>query len=376
MKIELLRNEDHRHWDDFVLNHPRGELYHLSGWKTVIEKAYRHKTYYLTAIKELSDNQGEVQNKNNDNTPICGILPLVHIKSMLFGSSLVSIPFFDLGGIIADDDETEKALIEEAIKLGQKLKADTIELRHQTPLNWLDPSKQTSSSMPFAPHSMHCVTKSHKVRMMLELPESSEVLMKSFKSKLRSQIKKPVKEGLEIISGGIELLDKFYDVFTVNMRDLGSPVHSKKLLKSVMEVFSDRARIFIVEKDKIPLACSMVIGFKKIAENPWASALREYSRLSPNMLLYWGMLEYACDNRFDFFDFGRSSPDEGTYKFKAQWGASPVTLNWQLITSEKDSINNNLSDKSGFSKAISIWQKLPVSLTKIIGPALRKNISL
>jgi len=219
-------------------------------------------------------------------------------------------------------------------------------------------------------------TRSHKVRMLLNLPESSEILMKSFKAKLRSQIKKPLKEGLKSKIGGIDLLDDFYKIFSINMRDLGSPVHSKELMLNVLKEFPNESKIVMVHKDDQPLACSLVIGFKDTLKNPWASALREYSRLSPNMLLYWAMLEYACENGYAYFDFGRSSPDEGTYKFKEQWGAIPTPLHWHYIALGGQSINEEISEKSKFEKAIRYWQKIPVPITKIIGPMIRKHIGL
>ena len=119
-----------------------------------------------------------------------------------------------------------------------------------------------------------------------------------------------------------------------------------------------------------------MVGFRDTLENPWASSLREYSRLSPNMLLYWTMLEYACDNGYSYFDFGRSSPDEGTYKFKKQWGAEPIPLHWHYILLNGQPIIEETSEKSKFEKAIHFWKKLPVRVTKIIGPMIRKNIGL
>jgi len=267
-----------------------------------------------------------------------------------------------MGGILADDSVTEQTLLDEAIKIGRRLKVNDIELRHRKP------SIQHST--------LKIKNYSSKVRMLLELPESSEVLMKSFKSKLRSQIKKPVKEGLTSKVGGVELLEDFYGIFAINMRDLGSPVHSKKLMKSVLEEFPDQAGIVIVYKEELPVASSMIVGFGNTLENPWASSLREYSRLAPNMLLYWTMLEYACSNGYKFFDFGRSSPDEGTYKFKKQWGAEPEPLNWQYIFLKGEPEESQSTDKSKFKKAISYWRKLPVFVTKIVGPRVRKHIGL
>jgi serine/alanine adding enzyme len=343
-------------WDKYVYDHPDGILYHLFSWKKVIEKAYDHKTYYLAAVNSASPNK------------LTGVLPLIHLKHFLFGNSLISIPFFDMGGILADNEETEKALLGEAIKLGKSLKVDSIELRH-------DHVRSCFKELNFS-NSIACTLKTHKVRMLLELPESSEVLMKFFKSKLRSQIKKPIKEGLKSKIGGIELLDEFYKVFLINMRDLGSPVHSKKLLKNVLKQFKEHTKIVVVHKDNKPYAASIISGFKDTLENPWSSSLQRYRRLSPNMLLYWTMLEYACDNKYKYFDFGRSTPDEGTYRFKQQWGAQPEPLHWNHISLTGRPVNEKASEKSRFNIAIHCWQKLPVTVTGILGPTIRKNIGL
>ncbi len=385
MEIRLYKQPDRGAWDTYVYSHAKPNPYLLSGWKKIIEKTYGHKTYYLVATENThkhakkiqqgeTSTQGEsITNPANPNNPInatnsiVGVLPLVHLKHFVFGNSLISIPFFDLGGILADDEYIEKALLSEAIKLGQDLGANNIELRHAVPLSWINKTDSTNR--------MTCVTRSHKIRMLLELPESSEILMKSFKSKLRSQIRKPIKEGLTSKVGGMELLNDFYKVFSINMRDLGSPVHSKNLMKNVLEEFADKSRIVIVYRNNEPLASSLVVGFKDTLQNPWASALRKYSRLTPNMLLYWTMLDYSCDNGYTCFDFGRSSQGEGTYKFKEQWGAKPVPLHWHYISLDKK-LTEEKSEKSKSEKAIRYWQKLPVPVTKIIGPRIRKYIGL
>ena len=343
-------------WDKYVYGHPDSISYHLFSWKTVIEKTYGHKTYYLAAFtKDLE-------------TALSGILPLVHLKHVLFGNSLISLPFFDMGGILADNDEIEKALLDEAIKLGKLLNIDRIEFRHT--------NKHDCFSKLNLLNSMRYAAKNHKVRMLLELPDSSKALITSFKSKLRSQIKKSIKMGLKSKIGGLELLDDFYSVFLINMRDLGSPVHSKKLMRKVMEQFNDHTRIVTIHKDKKPYAASIIFGFKDILENPWSSSLRKFSRLSPHMLLYWTMLEYACDNGYKYFDFGRSTPGQGTYKFKQQWGAKPETLHWQYLCFNNRSVDEERSENSRFNIAIQFWQKLPVNVTAILGPMIRKNIGL
>ena len=390
-------DEEFELWDEYVRIHPESTVYHLSGWKTIIEKSYGHKSYYLLALRDMESNKttvvqlqsgptknGERLSAENSNMKVVGILPLFHLKHFIFGNSLISLPFFDTGGILADDEDSEHALLSETMRIGRDLNVSQIELRHITPLSCLDNHDQQKKegengpplSITFEGAECFGHTRSHKVRMVLDLPESSEALMKSFKAKLRSQIKKPLKEGLSVRTGNMELLNDFYKVFSINMRDLGSPVHSRKFIQNVLDIFPDHTRILNVYKGDQPLACSLVVGFKDILENPWASALREYSALSPNMLLYWAMMEHACNHGFRYFDFGRSSPDEGTYKFKEQWGAKPTPLYWYYVGLNGNSNKWSSPEKSQYEKAVKYWQKLPVPLTRLIGPGIRKYIGL
>jgi serine/alanine adding enzyme len=366
MEIKIAAKSDEQAWDNFVMSHPNSNLYHLSGWKNVIERSYKHATYYFMAV--------------NPENAIVGILPLVHLKHFLFGNNLISIPFFDMCGVLSNDEPTEKALFDEAIKLGHELKVDSIDLRYICSLSLLKKIDHKNSTTIYQCNNhdnlLAYETKDQKVRMILELPVTSDALMKSFNSKFRNKIKKPIKAGLKCKFGGIDLLDDFYNIFAINMRDLGSPVHSKRFIKNVLNEFPQKAKIGIVYKGKHPISCILVIGFKNVLANPWASALREYSNLRANTLQYWTMLEYACDNGYTSFDFGRSSPEEGTFKFKEKWGAKPTPLHWCTISMDGKAVDSAISKKSAFDNAIKIWQKMPVGFTKIIGPSVRKHISL
>jgi FemAB-related protein (PEP-CTERM system-associated) len=385
--IKTIQRDDFPAWDAYVKAHSRATLYHLSGWKNVIENTYGHRTYYLMAIRNDSQSSrflpraqrssNEVVLEHSDNR-IVGILPLVHLKHFLFGNNLISMPFCDLGGILANDEEIEKALLTEAINLGKELKVENVELRHTHPLSWLGSNSSTKSVINNPPSATNwvCQTRSHKVRMTLGLMESSQSLMKSLKPRLRTKIRKPLKEGLSPVIGRLDLLDDFYRVFSVNMRDLGSPVHSKKLMKHVLEEFPDRATIVMVFKDDIPVAGSLTVGFKNTLESPWVSALREHRKLYPNCLLYWTMMEHARRNGFTYFEFGRSSPGEGTYKFKNQWGPKPSPLHWHYVSVDGRLIEEETTEKTKFDRAIQYWKKLPVSVTKFLGPMIRKHIGL
>jgi len=212
--------------------------------------------------------------------------------------------------------------------------------------------------------------------MLLELPASSDDLFKSYNSKLRSQIRRPQKEGMDSIIGGIELLDNFYNVFAINMRDLGSPVHSKNLFREILNHFDQNVKIGIVNYKGQPVAAGVIICFRDIIEIPWASSLRKFNQFSPNMLLYWSFIEYACKNGYKYFDFGRSTPGEGTHKFKGQWGAKPFPMYWHNIVFNGRPAGNDESEKSRYGMAIRYWMRLPLPISNALGPLFRKHINL
>jgi len=357
VEIKLMVLGDTNHWDAYVTAHPYGSAYHRSAWGRAIHQTYGHQVFNLMALDSVG--------------AIVGVLPLVHIKHFLFGNNLFSLPFADLGGILADGAAVEKALLIKATEVAAERNVPTIELRQSHPL-----AKSVLTPVSDYKYDNVSLQQTAKVRMLLDLPDSSEQLMSSFKSKLRSQIRRPLKDGLTVKVGGTELLDDFYAVFAENMRDLASPVHSKSFIENLLNELQENAQIFVVYKDDTPLACSITLGHRCTLANPWASSLRRYSRLSSNMLLYWSMLEYACDNGFSVFDFGRSTPDEGTYKFKKQWGAKGYPLCWQIFSNQPEAADSSPTDKSKFELAMQVWKKLPVPISKVLGPLIRKNIGL
>ncbi len=316
--------------------------YHLTGWKDVIEASFGHKTYYLFA----EDGRHEIR----------GVLPLVHLKSALFGNFMVSLPFFNYGGICADDDEIYGRLLKKAAEVAADVHAGHIEFRHTR-------------------HADTLPEKTAKVCMELPLPAAADDLWESFSAKLRSQIRKPSKEGMYAKIGKAEELDNFYDVFAVNMRDLGTPVYSKEFFRNILKTFPDSSWICTVyTREGRPVASGFLVGFKEKLEIPWASSLRSFNRFSPNMLLYWSVLQFGCGQGCRSFDFGRSTPGEGTYRFKEQWGAKPVPLYWHYWLRNGNRVPEINPKNPKYQAAIKIWQKLPVGLTRIIGPAIVKNL--
>lgn len=334
--------DDGSAWDAFIATLDSSTNYHKHDWRYVIEKSFGHKTFYLYA--------------RNSNDEICGVLPLAHIKSKLFGSFLVSLPFFNYGGLLCNDDDTASALLDELTRVLKKVNADYAELRH---LNI---------------RRNELVSKEHKVTMTLSLQDTAELQWHNLDAKVRNQVRKAEKCGLTAVLGHMELLDGFYEVFSRNMRDLGTPVYGKSFFKNILEIFPDSTRIIsVMLKDKT-IASGILTWFRDTLEVPWASSISDYREMCPNNLLYWEAIQYAIVNGFKKFDFGRSTPGEGTYNFKKQWGAKPIQLFWQYQFNGSNRMPELNTKNPKYKMAIKIWKKLPLAVTIYLGPGIVKNI--
>jgi serine/alanine adding enzyme len=343
MAIRLLTEEERERWDQFVMKSGNSSCYHLSTWKDVIGKSFGHPAWYLLS----EDRSGRIN----------GILPVVQLRSTLFGNFMVSLPYFTYGGVCAESAEIERQLYREAARIAADRGARHIELRQTHLIDGGGPVKTS------------------KVSMQLALPESADDLWKSFPSRLRNQARRPMREGMYARLGREGELDDFYTVFATNMRDLGTPVYAKEFFRNILRAFPESTWICTVcTKHREPVASGFLIGFKDTLEIPWASSLRIYNRYSPNMLLYWSVLRFACESGYRVFDFGRSTPGEGTYKFKEQWGARPLQLYWHYWMRNGDRLPELNPKNPKYRAAISAWKRLPVGLTKLIGPMLVKNL--
>ncbi|OGW36512.1 MAG: hypothetical protein A2010_12860 [Nitrospirae bacterium GWD2_57_9] len=341
MNIRLAQDCDRERWDAYVLRARHSSCYHLFVWKEIIEKSFGHRTCYFIA--------------EDDSGNVTGVLPLALMKSLLFGKFLVSLPFFNYGGICADGEETRYLLFRRAVDLCRRERAEHIELRQSAPI----------PGMP---------VKTAKVSMRLALPAKAEVLWESLGGKLRSQIRRPSKEGMYAILGKEEELESFYTVFAGNMRDLGTPVYSRSFFENILQAFPASWICTVYTADRKPAASGMLIGFKDMLEIPWASSLKCHNRHSPNMLLYWRSLAFACEEGYGFFDFGRSTPGGNTFRFKEQWGARPLQLYWNYWMRKGTTLPELNPNNPRYRAAISLWKKLPLNVTKLLGPSIVKNL--
>lgn len=331
-------------WDAYVQRHEDASPYHASAFRNLIEDVFHHPTFYLSAT--------DPENR------ITGVLPLVRLRSRLFGDFMVSMPYFNYGGALSDSPGISEALMLRAASLADELGVSHVEFRDTTPRD---------SRWP---------VRTDKVALHLPLPGDEEILWKQLGPKLRAQIRRPFKDGREITvaQGGVELLPDFYHVFATNMRDLGTPVYSRRLFSEILRRLPESSRIVVIRVAGHPAAAGFLLQGPGRMEIPWASSLRAYNRIGVNMLLYWEALKFSIARGAPAFDFGRSSIDSGTYRFKRQWGAEPRQLYWHYWLRTGDRPPTLNPDNPRYRLAIRLWQKLPLAIANRLGPPIVRNL--
>ena len=173
--------------------------------------------------------------------------------------------------------------------------------------------------------------------------------------------------------GGEELLNDFYAVFSRNMRDLGTPVFSRRLFCGVLRHFAGSAEFCVVRAGRRPVAAALVCHGQGVTEVPSASSLREFNSTNANMYMYWQLLQRAVGRAQHTFDFGRSTVDSGTYRFKKQSGAEPHPAVWQYYVRRGD-VGDLRPENRKYQLAIRLWQRLPVCVANLLGPAIVRGI--
>lgn len=329
-------------WGEFLAQCSSETIYHDPRWGEIMQQAYGNCPFYLTARSE-----GQ----------ITGILQLVEQKSLVFGHHLCSLPYFDASGILAQDDRAAQALLDRARNLLVEQATGWIELRHL---------QRGAGSIP-----VRC----DKVTMHLGLPDSEEELWLQFKPKVRTKIRKAQREELKVKRGGIELINEFYQVYSRNMRDLGSPAHSRGFFQLVMKNFPIESKIYLVCLKGKAIAGSLCLTDRHALRVPWAGNDWRWRKLNANMILYWSMLADGSRGAVKHFDFGRSSLNSGTYMFKKQWGAKEVPLFWLFLLPDGKELPDMTPDSKKYRSIVACWKKLPIWVTQQLGPRIISKLS-
>jgi FemAB-related protein (PEP-CTERM system-associated) len=326
-------------WDSFASAQRGYTHFHRLRWRAVMEKVFGHECIYLAA----RDGTGE----------LVGVLPLVRVRSMVFGHYLVSMPFLNYGGPLGGDTAIA-ALVREASTIAARDKVKLLELRSRTPLDIeLRPSHR-------------------KLTVVIDLPATCGELYADFTAKLRSQIRRPRKEGVTV-SFGADQVDPFFAVFSRHMRDLGTPTQSLAFFREIAAQFPDDCWFACAYLNDQPVAAGCGFRFADEFEMTWASSLREFNKQAPNMLLYWAFMERAVRERLARFNFGRCTPGAGTHRFKMQWGGREEPLYWYGLASSAEVTTPSPTDGI-FQWGPRVWRRLPTSIATTFGPSIVRYI--
>jgi serine/alanine adding enzyme len=333
-------DDDGDQWDAFVQRAPQATFCHLAGWRTIMTDVLGHECLYRVA----ADAGGAWQ----------GVLPLVRVRSRIFGHYIVSMPFLNYGGPIGTP-AAQRLLVEDATAYAQRSSADLLELR-------------TRHGIPCDLETSH-----RKITVVLNLPESPDVLLRTMlPSSRRRQIERAKKEGLEA-KFGPDQVEPFYEVFAHNMRDLGTPVLPRRLFEEIARIFPETAMFCVAYSNGRPLAggCGFVWGDE--FEITWVSSLREYDRLMPNMFLYWSYMQQLILQGVRVFNFGRCTPNGRTHRFKHQWGGVDVPLPWRQWSPRAVGTTPS-PDRPIYRVATALWSRVPVGVANVVGPILARRL--
>jgi FemAB-related protein (PEP-CTERM system-associated) len=342
--ITLAVVNDAKRWDDYVDAHINGSFCHLWGWRNIIVNTIGHTSHYLIST--------------GANGSVNGLLPLVEMKSKLFGHTLTSTPFCMYGGALADSLEVQQELELEAIRIGKLLNVDWVELRYQTEQRHL-------TELAFTEKSVHSYFEK-------QIAEDDEAILAAIKKKQRAVVRHSLKNGLQVDIG--QDVDLLYEIYATSVRNLGTPVFSKSLFSALVDEFKDKVDILTVKKEDKALSSVMSFYYKDMVMPYYGGGLAEARAAKSNDNMYYALMCHASKKGKSVFDFGRSKNDSGAFKYKRTWGIEPAPLFHYYYLVNASELPNLSPNNPKYQKMISIWQRLPLWLSKLVGPYLSKYL--
>lgn len=326
-------------WESYVASHPDASLFHGLTWQRSLERTFpSYQPCHRIAWRGDS---------------VCGVLPLYRVPSLPFGCSLISTPLGVYGGVCADDEEAARALIEDATAHARRIGARYVEFRHERPMGSL-------------------LTKDLYVTFLRKIHPDPEVNAVGIPGQKRRGIRNAESHGLAIRAGGTELLAGFYDVYTRNMRNLGSPAFPLPLFETLLEEYGDQVRIFGVFQGDTMTSAAFAFFYRDRVMPYYCASTRAGMAVNTNECMYWNIMRYAAERGFRVMDFGRSKKDSGSYHFKRRWGVTPTPLPYQYQLVAQREMPNLSPNNPKFASVIWTWQRTPLPLTRWLGPKLSR----
>lgn len=340
ISVSVLPPEGDAEWDRFVHAASDGTFFHLAGWRRVIARAFGHRTFFLCARRGKA---------------IVGVLPLTQVKTWLFGNALISSAFCVQGGILAQDDDVRDALRNEAVRIAKEQKVGHIELRSVTSG---DPSWVRKENL--------------YVDFRRDMSPDVEANMKAIPRKQRAMVRKGISNGLQ------SELDKdasrLHHVYAESVRNLGTPVFPLRYFQALIDEFGEHCDIVTIVKDQTPVASVMNFYFRDQVLPYYGGGTQAARELAANDFMYWEVMRRACERGFRVFDFGRSKVGTGAFHFKRNWGFEPTPLAYEVLPIGRSEIPEVNPTNPKYRAIIALWQRLPLPLTKFIGPFIVRGI--
>ncbi len=341
--IERLAPQDARGaalWDAFVMACPQATFFHRSAWQQVMRDVFRHDTHYLFA---------------HEGGRVTGVLPLAHMKSVLFGTALTSLPFAVYGGVAAEDEATATALEAEAQRLAQQLGVDHLELR------------QLQRQHEGWPRQELYVT------FRKEILAEEEANMLAIPRKQRAMVRKGIKNGLKSeIDPGV---DRFFQLYADNVHRHGTPALSRRYFEALRRHFGDDCEVLTVTGPEGQLLSSVLSFYFRDEVLPYYAGDEWAARdLAANDFKYWELMRRSCARGLKTFDYGRSKVGTGPYNFKKNWGFEPTPLHYEYCLYKRDAVPQNNPANKKYKLMIETWRRLPLGFANWLGPFVVRSL--
>jgi FemAB-related protein (PEP-CTERM system-associated) len=337
--VSFVEVENRDRWNAFVRAHPEGTFFHLAEWEAVLTGAFGHRSHYLWA-------RGHDQ--------VAGILPLVEVRSRLFGHALISTPFCVYGGILAVDAEAHRALEQAACDLARRLGVDYLEMRNRTPRHAGWPAKELY------------------VTFRRPIDPDAEKNMMAIPRKQRAMVRKGIQRELRTeIDGGI---DRLYAIYSESVRNLGTPVFSRRYLSLLAQAFAGQCEVLTVTHAGQAVAGVLSFYFRDEVLPYYGGSIAAARGLAANDFMYWQVMERARERGVRTFDFGRSKRGSGSYDFKTHWGFEPEPLHYEYFLVKAREMPNLSPTNDRYARMIDLWRRLPVPVTQLIGPPIARYL--
>jgi FemAB-related protein (PEP-CTERM system-associated) len=337
--VAIATNADSDAWEAFVLEHRDGTVFHSWLWNDILAKTFRFKPHYLIA---------------RCGARIVGVLPLMEVKTLLFGHSLVSLPFCSWAGPIGVDEASLLALDQAAVQLATLLKVGHMEYRGTKPF-------------PFERANKDLYVCFSKV-----ISANHEDNLKAIPRKQRAMVRKGIEKQL---TASLENVENFYPLYLDNVHRHGTPGVPKKFFNSMASAFGKDCEIMIIRSESGEAVSGVLTLYWKNEVFPFYAGDTLAARdLAANDFKYWEVMRQGVERGAEIFNYGRSKKGTGSFNFKKNWGFEPTDLSYSYKLSAGSRVPEHTPNNPKYSLLINTWKRTPKTIVGVIGPRLVRGL--